>query len=170
VPAAGLRAADVDVRAVRQTFPLLTGEAVAVVSTHPVRWLHDRWARLIIGICAAFHLLMAVVLAFAPETLVVTDGSLPVFALMGRRAWAVVYLIAGVASALLTARPTIPRMVATWGVVVPTGFAWTGTFAIGVINGEGSYIGLVIWPTLISVFVVAGLWLATHEALRPDEG
>jgi len=140
-------------------------------SPHPVRWLRDHAARIILTICSAFHLLMAAVLAFMPEDLVVTEGWLPVFTLMGRHPWAVVYLIAGVSAAALVAKATLPRMICTWGTVVPTGFAWTGTFAIGVIQGRGSAIGLVVWPTLLSVFVVAGMWLATHEALRPpDEG
>jgi hypothetical protein len=57
-------------------------------------------------------------------------------------------------------------MVFTWGTVIPTGFAWTGTFAIGVIEGRGSAIGLVVWPTLLCVWVVAGMWIATHEAIE----
>lgn len=135
------------------------------VGTHPVRWLHDRWARLIIAFCASFHLLMALVLAFASEDVVVTSGTLPVFTLMGRGAWAVVFLIAGVASALLVARVTVPRMIVTWGTVIPLGFAWTGTFAIALIEGRGSAIGLVVWPTLLATFSTAGLWVATHEAI-----
>ena len=138
---------------------------------HPIRWLHHRWARLIIAICSGFHLGMALVLAFAPPSLVLTDGALPVFSLMGRHAWAIPYAVAGVAAALLVAKTTLPRMICTWGTVVPLGFAWTGTWAVAAAEGRGSAIALMVWPTLLAVFVTAGMWLATHEALRTtDEG
>jgi hypothetical protein len=153
---------------VRQTVPLLNPAPEAEV--HPVRWIHDRWARLIVAICAGFHLLLALVLVVAPVQTVITEGTLPVFELMGRYAWAVWFLFAGIASALLVMKPTIPRMVATWGSVIPLGFAWSGTFAISVIQGRGSAIGLVVWPTLLTVFAVAGMWIATHEALRSPDG
>lgn len=140
------------------------------MQAHRERWIHHRWAHLVLLICAVFHIGMSVVILFAPVNMVVTDGTLPVFALMGRPGWSLTFLIAGVAALFLAIQPTIVRQLMTWITVVPLGFVWTGTFAVAAIEGRGSVALLLAWPTLLAVWVVAGLWIATHEALTPPGG
>ncbi len=135
-------------------------------------WLHDHWARAIICVCALFHLTLSGVVLVAPAEVVVTEGTLPVFDLMGRVPWSLVFLLAGVTSLALAVKPTRAREVVTWGVIIPAGFAWTGSIGVAVIQGRSSAVLLVVWPTLMIVFAIAGVWIAIRDALlQPhDEG
>ena len=135
-----------------------------VDAVHPwARLRHFDWDRAQVVIVAGFHLLVAFTVLFAPVEQVVTEGTLPVFDLAGRAVWAPVFAVAGVSAALLARKVTLVRQLATWLTVMPLGFTWTGAFAIAVIQGRGSAIGLIVWPTLLAAWAISAVRIALHS-------
>jgi hypothetical protein len=127
------------------------------------------WDRATVTTAAVFHAVMAMVIVLAPREIVVTDGTLPVFQMAPREAWAVLFAVAGVAAFLLAIKVTITRQLVTWFTIVPLGFAWTYAFADAVIAGRGSAIALLVWLTLLAVWSISAVRIALHTEL-PRQG
>lgn len=130
-------------------------------------WLHMvkrlrrfEWDRALLGWCSAFHLLMAVTLAAAPEDQILNAGTAPIFDLASRYFWAGAFLIAGGAAALMLGRMSTWTELLTWFTVIPLGFAWAGTFLLAVVDGRGSAIGVIVWPFLYIPWAVVAIRLA----------
>ena len=117
------------------------------------------WDRFLVGWCAAFHLLCAFTLAFAPYDQILSRGTQPVLELASRYVWAVLFVVAGVAAASLLSRPRSWVQVFTWLTVFPLGVAWVLSFALAVINGGGNALGVVVWPFLYVPWGVAAIRL-----------
>lgn len=124
------------------------------------RWRRFEWDRFLIGLCGAFHLGVAVPLAFAPYGQIFNAGTEPVFELASRYVWAGLFLLAGVAAVALLRWRTTPVQILTWFTVLPLGGAWLTAFALAVFNGRGSAIGVVVWLTLYGLFTVVAARIA----------
>lgn len=118
------------------------------------------WQRFLTGLCAAFHLGVAVPLALAPIEQILNAGTAPVFDLANRYVWAVAFLIAGAAATALLRWQTPLVQCLTWFTVLPLGGTWLTAFALAVISGRGSAIGVVVWSTLYGLFAVVALRIA----------
>jgi hypothetical protein len=123
-------------------------------------WRRFEWDRYMLGWCAAFHLLMAVTLAFAPADQIVNAGTAPIFALGSRWFWAGAFLVAGLSATAMLWRMRVWSELLTWFTVIPLGFAWAGTFLMAVVDGRGSAIGLIVWPFLYVPWAVVAIRLA----------
>jgi hypothetical protein len=118
------------------------------------------WERFLVGWCAAFHVATAVPLAFAPIEQILNAGTRPVFDMASRYVWAALFLVAALLSAYLLRNQSTVVQVATWLTVMPLGGLWLTAFALAVIDGRGSAIGLTVWPFLYGPWAVAGVRLA----------
>lgn len=118
------------------------------------------WERFLISWCAAFHVATAIPLAFAPLDQILNAGTRPVFEIASRYVWAVLFLAAGVLSVLLVRVQTTPVQLLTWLTVLPLGGIWLTAFALAVLDGKGSAIGLTVWPFLYGPWAVAGIRVA----------
>lgn len=123
------------------------------------RWSFD-WQRFLIQWCAAFHLLVAFTLAFAPYNQIFNAGTAPVFEIASRYVWAGLFLVAGIAAVVLLHRRTTAVQLLTWFTVLPLGGAWLTAFALAVLNGRGSAIGVVVWPFLYGPWALAAVRMA----------
>jgi hypothetical protein len=124
------------------------------------RWRRFEWDRFLIGLCAAFHLGVAVPLALAPVDQIVNAGTAPVFDIASRYVWAVAYLVAGSAAVLLLRWRTPFVQCLTWFTVLPLGGLWWTAFVLAVLSGRGSAIGVVVWLTLYGLFSVVAVRVA----------
>lgn len=118
------------------------------------------WERFLVGWCAAFHLGMAVPLAFAPEWQIVNAGTAPVFDLASRYVWAALFLAAGVLCLFLLRWQTAPVQFLTWFTVLTVGGVWLTAFILAVVDGRGSAIGVTVWPFLYGPWALAGVRIA----------
>lgn len=123
-------------------------------------WRRFQWDRFLVGWCAAFHLATALPLAFAPSGQIINAGTAPVFELASRYVWAFAFLAAGLLAASLLRWQTAPVQFVTWSTVLPLGAIWLTAFALAVLNGEGSAIGLTVWPFLYGPWSIAAVRLA----------
>jgi hypothetical protein len=133
------------------------------------------WGRALVGVCAMFHLSGAAIIGFAPEKQLITIGTRPVFRLLmdqyllpmslqgSRVVWTVLFLAAGIAATLLTIHPTGARELVTWFLVIPIGFTWSATYALNVLQGGGSAMGAIGWPTLLLVWGIAAFRVALEK-------
>jgi hypothetical protein len=118
------------------------------------------WDRFLVGWCAAFHVGMFLPLAFAPLSQILNAGTAPVFDLAPRYVWAVAFLAAGLLAASLLHWQAAPMQFLTWFTVLPLGGVWLTAFALAVLNGEGSAIGVTVWPFLYGPWAIAGVRIA----------
>jgi hypothetical protein len=132
----------------------------AALLTVVKQWRRFEWDRFLLGWCAAFHLLIAVTLALAPQEQIVNAGTQPVYDIASRYVWAGLFLLAGSAATLLLRWQTTLVQCLTWFTVLPLGGAWLTAFALAVFDGRGSAIGVVVWPFLYLPWAVAGLRIA----------
>lgn len=122
--------------------------------------LKFNWERFLVGWCALFHVATAVPLALAPADQIVNAGTRPVFEMASRYVWAALFLLAGLlAASLLHWRTPLMQLLA-WFTVLPLGGVWLTAFALAVSKGEGSAIGLTVWPFLYGPWAVAGVRIA----------
>jgi hypothetical protein len=117
------------------------------------------WAPGLVFSCAAFHLIVGFVLAFAPEEMLVDDLTQPVFDLLSPNVWAIVFVTLGVLVYCLFARVHRLSSIAIRTAVLFVAGTWITTFALAVFRGEGNAIGVVVWPFLY------GPWLAAMRSL-----
>jgi hypothetical protein len=75
------------------------------------------------GWCAAFHLLIAFTLAFAPYEQISTRARAPVYELASRYVWAACSCVAGLRATLLLRWQTALVQCLTWFTVLPLGGA-----------------------------------------------
>lgn len=132
-------------------------EALLAVVNH---WRRFEWARFLLALCVVFHLWMAVTVAFAPERQVITQGTAQVFELAPRGFWAFAYLVAAIGATALMARVTPITQLVTWLTVFPLASTWIGAFTLAVLKGEGSAIGVIVWPVLYLPWAVVAIRLA----------
>jgi len=133
------------------------------VARNVVRWwqhMQFDWQRFLVAWCAAFHLLVAFTLAFAPYQQIYNAGTAPVYEIASRYVWAALFLVAGLFSLFLLRRQTALVQCLTWFTVLPLGGAWLTAFVLAVSAGRGSAIGVVVWPFLYAPWAVAGLRIA----------
>jgi hypothetical protein len=115
------------------------------------------WDRFLVAWCSLFHLAAAWVLATAPYKLVWTEGTAPVLELASRYVWAVDFAAAGLLSwALLRTSRALVQM-ACWFVVMVTGGLWVTAFSLAVLRGEGSALGIVVWPFLYGPWAIVAV-------------
>lgn len=135
-----------------------------VLTSHPAARLRAvDWDRVQVGVVFVFHAWLAITLMFAPDSQVFTPGALPALELFPRQVWAVWFAVAALASAFLFDRVTVLRQIVTWLMVIPLSFAWIGSLAIAVlIDGRGSAIAAVVWPTLLIMWAVTAVRIALH--------
>lgn len=136
-----------------------SGEEAALLDVVQL-WRRFEWDRFLVTWCAAFHIAIAVPLAFAPEDQILNAGTRPVLELASRYVWAAAFLMAGVLTLFLLRRRTAPMQFLTWFTVLPLGGIWLTAFALAVLNGQGSAIGLTVWPFLYGPWAVAGVRMA----------
>jgi hypothetical protein len=110
------------------------------------------WDRYLLGACAAFHLIVGLLLAFAPYDQIYTAGTRPALELAPRHAWAVLFLAVGVAVATQTRTRRPGMRLFVWFAVLFLGGAWLTAFGSAVLTGSGSALGLGLWGFLY------GLW------------
>lgn len=157
VRARSFGAFSVDVPRVRSSGEVLAGH-------HPVeRMRRVDWDRAQVAVVALFHGWLAVALVLAPEAQVATPGVQPALDLFPRQVWAGLFAAAAVAALLLWRRITVLRQVGTWMLVIPLSFAWIGALTISVlIEGRGSAIAAVVWPTLLVMWCITAVRIAIH--------
>ena len=124
------------------------------------QWRRFEWDRFLVAWCAGFHLLIAFTLTFAPYEQIFNAGTRPVFQIASRYVWAGIFLTAGLLALSLLRWRTTPVQILTWFVVLPLGGTWLTAFALAVLNGQGSAIGVVVWPFLYGPWAVAGIRIA----------
>lgn len=123
------------------------------------------WDRVQVAVVAGFHLLAAFTILAAPTVQVVTVGTLPVFDLAPRPVWAVGFAGAGIAATMLAVRVTLWRQLTTWFAVVILGSAWTTAICVAVIEGRGSAVAAIVWPTLLIMWGISAVRIALHSDL-----
>lgn len=117
-------------------------------------WRRFDWDRALLASCVAFHLILAVVLAIAPYDLVLTEGTRPVLDIASRYVWATVFLaVAAAVGSLHWMRSRLVHL-AAWTAVTFLGGMWVTAFALAVLQGRGSAVGVVVWPFLYGPWVV----------------
>src|SRR5690349_6518074 len=79
------------------------------------------WNTFLVGWCAAFHILIAVTLAFAPYGQIYNAGTAPVYEIASRYVWAALFLFAGVSAVFLLRRQNLLVQCLTWFTVLPLG-------------------------------------------------
>lgn len=124
------------------------------------QWRRFEWDRFLIGLCAAFHLGVAVPMALAPMDQILSAGTAPVFAIANRYVWAAAFLVAGITSTALLRWRTPAVQCLTWFTVLPLGGLWWTAFVLAVLDGRGSAIGVVVWLTLYGLFSVVAVRVA----------
>lgn len=132
----------------------------AALLTVVKQWRRFEWDRFLIGLAAAFHLGVAVPLAFAPYEQIFSSGTAPVFDIANRYVWAAAFLVAGTAATLLLRWRTTLVQCLTWFTVLPLGGLWWTAFVLAVLDGRGSAIGVVVWLTLYGLFSVVAVRVA----------
>lgn len=115
------------------------------------------WDRFLIAWCAGFHIIAGFVLTGAPYELVLTEGTKPVLDLASRHVWAGIFIAAGLLCAGLLHRPWPVVQMAAWFVVLVTGGMWLTAFALAVWRGEGSALGVVVWPFLYGPWAIVAI-------------
>ena len=124
------------------------------------QWRRFEWDRFLVAWCAGFHLLIAFTLTLAPYEQIFNAGTRPVFQIASRYVWAGIFAAAGLlALSLLRWRPP-PVQILTWFVVLPLGGTWLTAFSLAVLDGQGSAIGVVVWPFLYGPWALAGIRIA----------
>lgn len=133
------------------------------------------WLALQLPVIAGFHALMWSALMFAPAEQVVTVGTLPVLTMIDgvsieahRMIWAVVFAVCAGFIGLMWRRRCIMLELVAWMVVIPVGFIWAGTFALAVIDGSGSAIGLTIWVSLLCWWGTVALGIGLRQPVPLD--
>lgn len=121
------------------------------------RQLWSGWERFLVAWCSGFHALIAFTLAFAPLDQIYNAGTRPVFEIASRYVWAAIFALAALFSAFLLHRQTARVQMLTWLTVLPLGGMWLFAFALAVINGRGSAIGVVVWPFLYGPWAIAAI-------------
>lgn len=143
---------------------------VWVARLHTVDWLSVQ-----LLVIAGFHALMWSALMFAPAQQVVNAGTLPVFTIVDgmsiaahRVAWSAVFAVCAVLVVAMWYRGTIRRQLAAWLVVIPVGFIWAGTFALAVIDGSGSALGLTVWVSLLCWWGTVAVGIGVRQPVPLD--
>lgn len=130
-----------------------TEEEVALL-TVVNRWRKFPWEPFLIGWCSAFHVITAVTLAFAPLDQVLTEGTRPVLEIASRQVWAVVFCAVGLAVAFVLRRRHDAAQWLIWLSVMFLGGMWLTAFGLAVLRGEGSAVGVVVWPFLYGPWAI----------------
>lgn len=125
-----------------------------------VRSYWPGWDRFLIAWCAAFHMAMAVPLAFAPRAQIVNAGTAPVYEIASRYVWAGIFLGAGLLAVAVLYRPPAWVQMLAWVAVFGVGGAWLTAFILAVLNDKGSAIGVTVWPFLYGPWAVAATRMA----------
>jgi hypothetical protein len=119
--------------------------------TRFARWLRRRRiARFELACVAAFHLLVAITIAFAPREQVVTPGTSAIFGTIPLPVWVAWFACTGTAATAAVIRATSLRLALTWMGVFPLGLAWTYGFSAAVTDGRGNAVFALVWPFLLA--------------------
>ena len=121
------------------------------------------WERFLIATCTGFHALLGFTLVAAPIDQVYNAGTAPVFALAPRFVWGVLFLAAGFFSGLLLRYRAPLFQFAAWLLVFPLGTAWLAAFTLAVLQGHGSALSVVVWPTLYVSWAVLAVRLGLRK-------
>lgn len=125
-----------------------------------------RWLRWEMGTVIAFHLGTGLVIALAPDHLVVTPATWSIFYYMGRIGMAVAFLATASVAAACWARPLPELQVLTWLMVYMLGAGWIAGFLMSVQRGTGGLYGVVVWGVLLAVWAST----AVRLGLRNGDG
>lgn len=102
------------------------------------------WARFIIGVAAAFHAVLACVLALFPYEQLLTEGTAPQFDLASRFVWAGGFAVVavGIAVSLRVHKPWLHAL--AWVAATFLFGAWLTPLVLAVISGGGSPVAVVV--------------------------
>jgi vacuolar-type H+-ATPase subunit I/STV1 len=116
------------------------------------------WQLFLIAWAAAFHLIIGFTLAVAPYDQIHNAGTAPVLAMGSRYSWALLFVVAGTLSLLVSRNPRPGGLLFAAALVVfPLGAVWLAAFVAAVLQGNGSALSVVIWPFLYGPWCVAML-------------
>jgi hypothetical protein len=121
------------------------------------------WDRFLLGCCAAFHVLAAVLLLFAPEDLLLTEATRPPLEVLSRYCWAGLYLLAGALSVAVTRWrwPALQMLSAV--TVAAVGGGWYAAILLAVAHGRGAAFALIIWPFLYTPWGIVSVRLGLRR-------
>jgi hypothetical protein len=117
------------------------------------------WLRWELGSVITFHIGFGVVILLAPDNLIVTPATWPVFFYTGRIGMGAAFLIVGAfaCACWYRARPLV--QLATWLGVVMLGAGWLAGFVIALVQNAGGLYGVIIWSVLLSLWTSTGVRL-----------
>lgn len=132
-----------------------------------------RWLRAELRVFAAIHALLGLVVAFAPERLVITPGSIEAFRVLphvipmesARILWALAFGVAAALVGTLSRRRSLRLQHVTWIGVVGVDTIWAGAFAAPLIDSRGSAIAAVLCflPVLWAFFLLVRVGRAARH-------
>lgn len=117
------------------------------------------WLRWELGAVIALHGGFGLIIALAPEALVITDATSPMFTYLHRPGMAAFFLAVAFAATTCWLRPTGLRQLLTWVGVAMLGAGWITGFALAIRDGHGGLYGVVVWSVLLT------LWTSTAVRL-----
>lgn len=97
------------------------------------------------GVLAAFHIIVALVIAFWPREQVVTPGTAAIFGTIPPWIWSLWFLATGVSAARTVIRTAPLRIWMTWCGAFPLGLAWVWGFGVAIPSGRGNVIFALMW-------------------------
>ena len=118
------------------------------------------WDKVLVAVIAALHLWASATLVLAPHVQLFTQGTRPMFALFPPTAWAVGFVIGGIATAFLAYRVTAARQVFAWFAVCPVQTMWLGASVLAVTRGGGSAMEVVFLSAVLAFTVVIAIKVA----------
>lgn len=128
-------------------------------------WLRDRRImRFEVGVIAAFHTLVALVLTFAGS--VRTPSTVVILGLVPQAVWVGWFTVAATLAWTVVAVATPNTRAVMWSVVLPLTVAWAWGFGVAVTQGTGNPLGLILWCTVLAWWLTLCVrtWLGGDEA------
>lgn len=130
-------------------------------------WVRRRnLLRIEMGVVAVFHLLVGITIAAAPREQIITPGTSAIFGTIPLHAWAIWFVVTGLAAAATVVRVTPFRLWATWLGAFPIGAGWIYGFSVAVTDGRGNAVFALVWPFLLIwwAFTALRMYLGGTEA------
>lgn len=122
------------------------------------------WLRWELSSVVVFHGGMGLIILLAPDKLVVTGATWPIFFYLHRVGMGLLFVACALLAALCLIRPRPLLQLGTWVLVYMLGAGWLAGFVLAVHEGSGGLYGLIVWSVLLA------LWASTAVRLGLGAG